>query len=265
VQRLGNALRSVRLPPPNGAGTRPTAPESACPICKGAGWIRVDVPVGHPNFGRAVMCDCKMAEVQERNLRDLHAKSNLDALSHLTFETFDPSVPGVADALAAAREFAQDPRGWLVFYGGFGAGKTHLAAAIAHELVKGRTTVLFQVVPALLNEVRAAFNPGSTVQQHELFNAILRVNVLILDDLGEEHDTPWVREQLYLIFNHRYNYRLPTVVTTNRPLDAIDPRICSRMFDRTLARTVQVDAGDFRHRELRDRRRFTGRGPTPRR
>ena len=265
MQRLGNALRSAHLPRPNGAGTRPTAPESACPTCKGAGWIRVDVPVGDPNFGRAVMCDCLMADVQERNLRDLRTKSNLDALSHLTFETFDPSVPGVADALAAAREFARDTRGWLIFYGGFGAGKTHLAAAIAHELVKGRTSVLFQVVPALLNEIRAAFNPSSPVQSHELFDAILRVNVLILDDLGEENETPWVREQLYLIFNHRYNYRLPTVVTTNRPLDAIDPRIRSRMFDRTISRTVQVDAGDYRERELRARRRFTGRGPIARR
>jgi DNA replication protein DnaC len=192
------------------------------------------------------MCTCRLAEIEQRTLNEFRANSNLTAMEHLTFETCDPKVPGVADAYAAAVEFGRDPRGWLVLYGGFGVGKTHLAAAIAHELARKRTSVLFQVVPALLNEIRATFSPSNPVQQHELFNAILRANVLILDDLGEEHDTPWVREQLYLIFNHRYNQRMPTVVTTNRDIEKIDPRISSRMFDQRISRTVHLDAMDFR-------------------
>ena len=202
--------------------------------------------MGDPDFGRAVMCNCLAAQLDERHLQDLQLQSNLSAMEHLTFDTFDPKVPGVGDAYDAAVEFAREPRGWLVFFGGFGCGKTHLAAAIAHELVGRRTSVLFQVVPALLNEIRATFSPNNPVQQHELFNAILRANVLILDDLGEEHDTPWVREQLYLIFNHRYNQRMPTVVTTNRDIEKIDPRISSRMFDQRIARTVHLDALDYR-------------------
>lgn len=204
------------------------------------------MPVGDPNFGRTAMCDCLLAEVQERSLQELRDQSGLGAMEHLTFQTFDARIPGVADAFDAAQQFARDPRGWLVLYGGFGVGKTHLAAAIAGELAAKRTSVLFQVVPALLNEIRASFSPTNPIQQHELFNAILRANVLILDDLGEENDTPWVREQLYLIFNHRYNQRLPTVVTTNRAIEKIDPRIASRMFDQRISRTVHLDAMDFR-------------------
>ena len=214
--------------------------------------------MGDPDFGRAIMCTCLLAEIEQRTLNEFRANSNLTAMEHLRFDTFDPKVPGVGDAFAAAVEFARDPRGWLVLYGGFGAGKTHLAASIAHELAGRRTSVLFQVVPALLNEIRATFSPSNPVQQHELFNAILRANVLILDDLGEEHDTPWVREQLYLIFNHRYNQRMPTVVTTNRDIEKIDPRISSRMFDQRISRTVHLDALDYRPSASR-------RGPRPRR
>lgn len=199
------------------------------------------------------MCECLARESADRQLQDLRTRSNLDDLQHLTFERFDVGIAGVADALTAAREFVSDTRGWLILFGTFGAGKTHLAAAIAHELVKRGTPVLFQVVPMLLNEIRAAFNPASPVASHELIDAVTRVQVLILDDFGEENDTAWVREQLFLIFNYRYNHRLPTVITTNRPLDAIDPRICSRMFDRTLSRTVEMRAADYRHREINDR------------
>lgn len=158
-----------------------------------------------------------------------------------------------------------DTRGWLVLYGGFGSGKTHLAAAVANELIARRERVLFQVVPELLDHLRGAFSPGSERRYDELFEAVKSVRVLILDDLGEENETPWVREKLFVVFNHRYNHRLPTVVTTNRPPEAIDPRIWSRMFDQKLAKTVEVAAVDYRGRPLTDRRRAPSRATMPRR
>ena len=35
---------------------------SVCPICKGAGYLRIDVPFGHPNFGKPIACECKEVE-----------------------------------------------------------------------------------------------------------------------------------------------------------------------------------------------------------
>ena len=267
MRRLADVLRAVPVPRPGASGSRPTDQESVCPICKGAGYVREDVPVGHPHFGRAITCDCLLGELRERNFNELQRFSNLDALRHLTFETFNPDVPGVAKAFAAAREFVGDPRGWLVFYGGYGAGKTHLAAAIANELVDQHTRVLFQVVPDLLDHLRSAFSPSSDLRYDELFEAVKSVHVLVLDDLAEESQTAWAKEKLFQLFNHRYNHRLPTVVTTNRPPEAIDPRIWSRMFDASLSRTVHLDTVDYRFRSPRERRssRPTGSGPTPRR
>src|SRR5262245_52610484 len=41
--------------------TAPPQPE-VCPLCHGAGYVRLDVPVGHPDFGRAAPCECKERE-----------------------------------------------------------------------------------------------------------------------------------------------------------------------------------------------------------
>jgi DNA replication protein DnaC len=252
MKRLADVLPA--LPRLNGSnGSKHTVQDEVCPACKGAGWLRHDVPFGDPNFGRAFMCDCLASNVDERDKATAFQASNLEALPHLKFETFDPTVPGVRDAYTAAREFAKSPSGWLVLYGRFGTGKTHLAASIAHELV-ARRSVIFQVVPDLLGSIRAAFDRESEVKAHRILEMVKNVNVLILDDLGEEHETPWVREQLYVIFNHRYTYRMPTVVTTNKSPDKIDNRIWSRMFDRRLSTTVHLNAHDYRLREVQDRK-----------
>jgi DNA replication protein DnaC len=265
MQRLGDVLRDLKLPRVSNGSTH-TTPDEVCPKCRGAGWMRWDVDFGHPNFGREVMCECLSHRVDERDRQNAFKNSNLEALQHLTFESFDPAVPGVRRAYDAARAFSSEPRGWLVLYGPFGAGKTHLAASVAHSLVE-RRSVIFQVVPDLLGSIRSAFDPQSDVSAHRLLEMVKNVNVLILDDLGEENETPWVREQLYVIFNHRYTYRMPTVVTTNKSPDKIDDRIWSRMFDRQLSVTVKVDAGDYRGREARrpTRNASSERGSTRRR
>jgi DNA replication protein DnaC len=67
--------------------------------------------------------------------------SNLDELSYLTFENFQPRgmiglSPRQADSLEMAynhaHQYAQSLKGWLLLQGGYGCGKTHLAAAIAN-------------------------------------------------------------------------------------------------------------------------------------
>jgi DNA replication protein DnaC len=46
--------------------------------------------------------------------------------------------------------------------------------------------------------------------------------------------SPWVREKLYQIINHRYNAELPTVITSADALEQMDARIRSRLLDERL-------------------------------
>jgi hypothetical protein len=59
----------------------------------------------------------------------------------------------------------------------------------------------------------------------ELFDKVREAGVLVLDDLGAENATAWATEKLFQIINYRYNYRMPTVITTNHRLLSNGQRI----------------------------------------
>jgi DNA replication protein DnaC len=256
MRHIGDVIRDISIPINTGRSNTVTEPEVvSCKICNDAGYVRADVPLGHPSFGRIFPCECRVRVENERRVEELRRLSNLDAFHNRTFGTFDGSVPGVDEAYKAAKEFAQKPNGWLFFLGPCGTGKTHLAVAIAlYAMERHKMSVLFTVVPDLLDHLRATFDPTQGVAYDDRFNAIRNAQLLILDDLGTENTTPWAKEKLYQIFNHRHNERLATVVTSNKDIRELDERIASRLLDRHLTRFVEIDAEDERlHPRLRSR------------
>jgi len=231
-----------------------TPTNQPCPACGGAGFVVRNVPVGHPDFERLIPCRCRRAVLDETYRAELYRLSNIGNLSRMTFETFRPDGVGLDKsgqanlrlAYEKAREFARQPTGWLVILGNYGCGKTHLAAAIANYRLQAGFPVLFVVVPDLLDHLRATFAPASDVQYDEQFEKVRTAPLLILDDLGTESSTPWAQEKLFQILNHRYNARLPTVITSNRQLETIDGRLRSRMVDPDLSSVMTITAPDFR-------------------
>ena len=256
TKSLSNSLSTEsNLPGPARTGKSQISNlKSLCPICGGAGYLREDVPVGHPRFGKLTPCQCLQATLEERHLSDLRAISNLDALARYTFDSFKPEGVGLTEerrdnlrrVYEIARSFADAPQGWLVLLGGYGCGKTHLAAAIANEQIVRGQPALFVVVPDLLDHLRATYGPRSPVTYDERFDQVRNAPLLILDDLGTQSSTEWAQEKLFQLFNYRYNARLPTVVTSNRELEAIDIRIRSRLTDPDLVRICTILASDFR-------------------
>ena len=92
----------------------PMPSQGPCPLCKGAGYLRADVPYGHPNFGKPIACDCKEAERAEKRRMHLRTISNLDAFRDKSFKNFNSHVPGMLEAFKLSQAFANDPDGWLL-------------------------------------------------------------------------------------------------------------------------------------------------------
>lgn len=262
MKPIGEIMRGISIAKNTSAeSTALTSDADECPLCHGAGFVRQDAPVGSANFSRLIPCVCKIDEHWEIVNRDLRDFSNMDVIGTWTFDTFDTGVRGTHDAYNIALDYGQNPDGWLVLIGAYGCGKTHLAAAVAnHALRTQRMRPIFAVVPDLLDYLRATFAPDSESTYDRRFQAVRSADLLVLDDLGTENTTPWAREKLFQIVNHRYMERLPTVFTTNIDLDRLDGRVRSRLMDNQLSSLVYIDAGDFRARGSEVRRPRPTRG-----
>jgi DNA replication protein DnaC len=165
-----------------------------------------------------------------------------ERLAEMQFNNFDLRPAGLQPeelgsleaAFRVARAYADNPRGWFVLQGTNGCGKTHLAAAVANKYLSAGGSVFFAVVPELLDHLRRSFAPDREGDRDDLFEQIREASLLILDDLGAHTTSPWAREKLYQVVNYRTVAGLPTIVTTDQDLDALqaaDPRTHARIAD----------------------------------
>ena len=102
----------------------------------------------------------------------------------------------------------------IYLYGDFGVGKSYMMAALAHDLSEKRgvsTTLLHY--PSFVLDVKNAISSG---QVKEKIDDVKVAQVLILDDIGAEQSSPWMRDEiLQVILQHRMQENLPTFFTSN--------------------------------------------------
>lgn len=228
---ISHGAESASPPPTTGEGERD------CDVCRGRGWYTIEVAVGHPDFGQAVICHCQQQRISDGRLDRLLRYSNLGHLTRFTFDALDSdgisrdteSRRMFADAFRTAVEYAENPEGWLVLLGPNGSGKTHLAAAIANHCIQSDRVVFFMHVPDLLDHLRSTYTPNSELTYSDLYAQVVEAPLLILDGLGAHSSTPWAEEKLHQVINHRFNAQLPTVITTANELDELDAYIRSRI------------------------------------
>ncbi|MFN3975159.1 MAG: ATP-binding protein [Dehalococcoidia bacterium] len=201
------------------------------------GWVRSRAPLGDPNFGKVTPCACKARLSTEEQQARLLRWSGLGALRRCTFASLNPQGRSphpedqhlFAQALEAARAFAENPAGWLVFTGPSGAGKTHLTAAIVNRCVERGQMALYISTPDLLDRLRSAFAPWSEFPYDALYEQVCTVPVLALDDLGAHATTAWAEEKLFQVLNARWREELPTVVVLAVPLEGVEERLRTRL------------------------------------
>lgn len=233
----------------------PQQPRNPCPICGGLGVIKYAVQPGDPRFGKFFRCPNHPIEVDHERQERLRRLSNLDAFEDKTFDNFEVDLVGYSEketqslrhAFKTVLNYAEHINGWLLLEGTYGCGKTHLAAAVGNARLQKGDMVLFITTPDLLDHLRSSFSPNADLNYDETFERVRDAPILILDDLGVENPSEWAKEKMFQLLNHRYSHRKPTIITTNRDLDTLDPRIRSRLLDLNIIRHITINAPDYRN------------------
>lgn len=174
-------------------------------------------------------CDCvekedikrerlKLIEQREENEKRFYRYSNLPK-KVCTFDSWQHNsyTQPTRECFDTVQDFLQNyhsgSKGMLI-YGEAGCGKTHLSVALANELAHLGVRVIFKNVPTLFEEIFDTFN-NYEVKTSDVINPIINSDVVILDDLGAEKPSDFVRSKLYYIINNLYNNNATLIVTSN--------------------------------------------------
>ncbi|MBA4601767.1 primosomal protein DnaI [Thermoactinomyces mirandus] len=146
-------------------------------------------------------------------------------IQNSTFEQIDFDDIGRHEAIHSAIDFCMSftngtPAQGLYLYGAFGVGKSYIAGAITNELAKHEIPSLMVHFPALVEELKESIADKRIGNKIE---ALKTTRVLILDDIGAESLTPWLRDEVLSVVLHtRMAEKLPTIYTSNMTLDELE-------------------------------------------
>lgn len=136
--------------------------------------------------------------------------------------------------LKACREYALkfDPKtsGNLLFMGSAGLGKTHLTLAIVGEVIERGFIPVYGAAENLFSQIEKEKFTG---ENRGAYDAMIKSDLLVIDDLGAEMATAFTKSALYNLVNTRLLANRPTVINTNLTMKEIEarytPRISSRL------------------------------------
>ena len=231
-----------------------------CPICNGSGWESAD------EKGKVRRCRCLESLRVERLLAAARIPQRYE---HCDLESYLPNHESQKKAKIYVQRFLdkypQIDVG-LLFLGTCGVGKTHLAVALLRQGIseKGDGGIFYDFRD-LLREIQGSWNSVSQASELEVLRPVLEAKVLVLDELGANKPTEWVRDTIAHIINCRYNDKKITIFTSNyldTPIrqgeetlkDRIGIRLRSRLYE--MCREIEIGGVDFRQEIKKAKYRF---------
>jgi DNA replication protein DnaC len=205
-----------------------------CPYdaCDGSGFV-IDEATN-----TAVDCRCRPMRMANARARSLEARIPRK-YRDVAFDRF-PVTAIERSVVDEVRRYCHDidanldaGRGmWLV--GDSGTGKTTLAMLVSKAAIEAKRTTAIYSMPRLMAVLREAIESEDGLLG--LLDRLATVDLLHIDDLGAEHRTDWVLEQLYSIVNTRYEDERAIVITTNNMPAELEEQIGKR----TVSRLVEM-------------------------
>lgn len=116
----------------------------------------------------------------------------------------------------------------IYIYGKFGIGKSFLMAAMANSLSKKNISTILLHYPTFISET-------DYDNVRERVNHVKTAQVLVLDDIGAETNSSWVRDSvLQVILQHRMDNNLSTFFTSNFSMTELEQHFAETRNERDI-------------------------------
>jgi DNA replication protein DnaC len=221
----------------------------ACDTCGGMGYVVPEVPVGHPLFGKAVLCPSKTCPaagpIRQVRIQNLFQTAGIPSgYAQFTLEGFlegldDEQKAGKLLALTAMKRYIRDG-GWLnlqevkaalglemkandgisknsvVITGPYGTGKTALMVAVAKKLLDLGFSVIYIRLDDMFREVMNRYSSNTDTDAETALMEFKKATLLIIDEADVEDRTPHKKAMFENVVRYRYANKLPILMTTNQ-------------------------------------------------
>jgi len=232
--------------------------ENVCKCCQGTGWtIKKNKGTEY-----AVICDCQKPDIFLSKCEKANIPARFIEHDLRAYQTDDLESDQIK-AGKVVRKFIDDfpaVETGLLLQGSIGLGKTLLLCSIATEIIRKIEGMDLYYIDwnDLVREMRSGEDHASRdfFAINQLLNKLSEVSLLLFDELGASKVSPWVSDNIYYLFNKRYNNKRMTVCATNfyddptegteSLTDRIGHRIRSRLYEMT--KSVEIRGIDFRER-----------------
>ena len=205
-----------------------------CPECRNKG-----VTYTVDKDGHIIARKCKCWAIR-RSLRYMEASGLAELLKRCTFDTWQTPERWQGAALDKAKQYAENPVGWLAVCGKSGTGKTHLCTAVCGRLMERGVEVRYMLWrdAATRLKTNATYDISSYNSEIE---PLKKVRCLYIDDLFKigcrQKPTVMDVNLAFEIINARYiDGKLITVISSEFTLEeimSIDNATGSRIYERT--------------------------------
>lgn len=179
------------------------------------------------------------SDLERRRIEGLFQRAGIPLrFQSRTFDNYQADNEGQARALRKARAYAD---GWqnsvaagtsLIFSGNAGTGKTHLACAIANQLIAQGVSAVFTTVSDAMRAIKRTYDAGSQLTELQAIQAFVDPGLLILDEVGANRGTEYEVQLVFDIINKRYENCRPTIILTNLDPEALRQCLGERVVDR---------------------------------
>lgn len=205
----------TRLLKENGFSKKDLEMEYFCPVCKDTGFIngrtcqcmKEEIIRQRQKF-LTLLSPAPQADFESFNL-DMYPKTAVEISNGTMIVPYTQMKRIYEYCQAYAHNFSTDNKS-LLMLGSAGLGKTHLACAIANQVMKDGYTVMYSSSQSLFSKIEQA-----RFTDEDVISDILNCDLFILDDLGAESMTNYSLSVLYNIVNTRMISKKPCIYTSN--------------------------------------------------